>query len=59
VESLLVLLGLTVLAVPVLLIVALLSLRELRGRVGALERDLVQLRSEGAVPSPAPDTRTP
>ncbi|BCT91380.1 membrane protein [Lysobacter helvus] len=52
-ESLIVLLLLAVLAVPVLLIVALLSLRELRGRVGTLERDLAQLRAEGAMPATA------
>ena len=41
----LVLLGLAVLAVPVLLVVALVAISGLKRRVGELERQVVQLRS--------------
>ncbi|KAF1711537.1 hypothetical protein CSC70_05485 [Pseudoxanthomonas kalamensis DSM 18571] len=48
--AILTLIGLAVLAVPVLLVVALVSLSRLKGRVGALESELAQWRAS-AVPS--------
>ena len=47
----LVLLGLAVLAVPVLLIVALVAISGLKRRVGELERQVVQLRSASVAPA--------
>nr|WP_298132235.1 DUF2339 domain-containing protein [uncultured Pseudoxanthomonas sp.] len=47
----LVLLGLAVLAVPVLLIVALVAISGLKRRVGELERQVVQLRSAPVAPA--------
>lgn len=57
----LVLLGLAVLAVPVLLIVALVAISGLKRRVGELERQVVQLRSApvASVAPQAADVATP
>ena len=54
-EGLFVLLGLTLLAVPVLLIVALAMISGLRHRVDALERELGELQVEAAARSTSPD----
>jgi uncharacterized membrane protein len=55
VESLLVLVGLAFLAMPVLVVFALLSVRDLRRRVASLEGDLEALLSQRvAAPPPAP-----
>ncbi len=59
-EGFLVLAGLVVLAVPVLLVVALVSLGNLKGRVGELERALERLRAERVAPGrPAATAATP
>ena len=54
-EGLFVLLGLTLLAVPVLLIVALAMISGLRHRVDALERELGELQVEAAARGTSPD----
>ena len=52
VVGILVLLGLALLAMPVLLVMALLSLSALKERVGVLERALAELRQAGTGPAP-------
>lgn len=52
----LVLLGLVVLAVPILLIVALVSISGLKRRVGDLENEVYRLRTSASAPDPARPT---